>query len=157
MKSGLNGLGSNSNGLILWENDATRFRIIFIFFFLASRGLNILKKNPKVCPSNPRFCLSFGTGDQGIVGSWELLEGFRRLCVYAAMYYETKKKPQVIIMRRGLRAWNSHVERFHSVSHNNMPDMGSIYYETPGKMQICKKHICRRPSTRVANRLLGHP
>ena len=29
MKSGLNGLGSNSNGLILWENDATRFRIIF--------------------------------------------------------------------------------------------------------------------------------
>ena len=28
MKSGLNGLGSNSNGLILWENDATRVRNI---------------------------------------------------------------------------------------------------------------------------------
>ena len=66
-------------------------------------------------------------------------------------------KKQVIIMRRGFRAWNSHVEHFHSVSHNNMPDMGSIYYETPGKMQICKKRICRRPSTRVATRLLGHP
>ena len=29
MKSGLNGLGSNSNGLILWENDATGLGIIF--------------------------------------------------------------------------------------------------------------------------------
>ena len=29
MKSGLNGLESNSNGLILWENDATRLGIIF--------------------------------------------------------------------------------------------------------------------------------
>ena len=28
-KSGLNGLGSNSNGLVLWENDATGLRIIF--------------------------------------------------------------------------------------------------------------------------------
>ena len=32
MKLGLNGLGSNSNGLILWENDATRLRIIRIIF-----------------------------------------------------------------------------------------------------------------------------
>ena len=29
MKSGLNGFGSNSNVLVLWENDATRLRIIF--------------------------------------------------------------------------------------------------------------------------------
>ena len=29
MKFGLNGVGSNSNGLILWENDATKLGIIF--------------------------------------------------------------------------------------------------------------------------------
>ena len=29
MESGLNGLGSDSNGLILWENDATRLGINF--------------------------------------------------------------------------------------------------------------------------------
>jgi hypothetical protein len=29
MKSSLNGLGSNSNGLILWENEATGCRIMF--------------------------------------------------------------------------------------------------------------------------------
>ena len=28
-ESGLNGVGSNSNGLILWENDATRLRKVF--------------------------------------------------------------------------------------------------------------------------------
>ena len=27
--TGLNGVGSNSNGLILWENDATRLRKVF--------------------------------------------------------------------------------------------------------------------------------
>ena len=30
MESGLNGLGSNSHGLILWENDATGPRIILL-------------------------------------------------------------------------------------------------------------------------------
>ena len=29
MKSGLNGVGVNSNGLKLWENDATGLKIIF--------------------------------------------------------------------------------------------------------------------------------
>ena len=33
MKSGLNGVGSNSNGLILWENDAARLGIIFEWDF----------------------------------------------------------------------------------------------------------------------------
>ena len=33
-----NGLGSNSNELILWENDATRLRIIFTLDFWPSEA-----------------------------------------------------------------------------------------------------------------------
>ena len=52
MKLGLNGLGSNSNGLILWQNDATSLRIIFRRDFWPPEAKNYLK-SPKVCPSSP--------------------------------------------------------------------------------------------------------
>ena len=51
MKSGLNGVGSNSNGLILWENDATGFRIIFKQDCWPP-GAYKSKKSPKVYPNN---------------------------------------------------------------------------------------------------------
>ena len=51
IKSGLNGLGSNSIGLVLWENDATRLRIIFKLDFWPPEA----KKRPKVCMSSPRY------------------------------------------------------------------------------------------------------
>ena len=40
-KTGLNGIGSNSNGLVAWENDATGLRTIFLKGLLAARGLII--------------------------------------------------------------------------------------------------------------------
>ena len=47
MKLGLNGVGSNSNGLILWENDATRLRIIFRLDFWPP-GAQKIKKIPSL-------------------------------------------------------------------------------------------------------------
>ncbi len=43
MESGLNGVGTNSNGLKLWENDATRLRTIFLNRFGLPRPKHIKK------------------------------------------------------------------------------------------------------------------
>ena len=51
MKSGLNGVGSNSNGLILWENDATGSRKVFKYL----PDLREAMKNSK----NYRKCLKY--------------------------------------------------------------------------------------------------
>ena len=44
IKSGLNGVGMNSNGLKLWGNDATGLRTIFKQDGWPPRGLNIFQK-----------------------------------------------------------------------------------------------------------------
>ena len=49
MKSGLNGVGVNSNGLKLWENDAAGLKIIFFSKF----GLHFLLFKGTLRGENP--------------------------------------------------------------------------------------------------------
>ena len=98
------------------------------FWSIASWGIEHLNWKP--------------TSKTGIVASGELAGRLHGLCVYAAMYYETRTKTVGFIMRRRVQGSRHTIGAFTCASHNKDPNLrGNLLWDAGQIANLLKSYL----------------